>query len=378
MYKKLLALATFSGTIIGVGLFGLPFVTAKVGFLPMVIYFLILGGFIITIQLMYGEISLRTKNNHRLPGYASIFLNKKAAAVSYLSTFIGLTGSLLAYIIVGGEFLTNFLSPYLGGTQFFYSSLFFIVGAVIIYFGTGSVSKTEFFSIGLFFAILLVLLVKAAPHIQFQFFLENNVAQHFFLPYGVILFSLGGMAVIPEMREILGKHERSLLPIIVIGTLIPMVTYLLFIVIIFGVTGAATTPEGLLGFNRVTGGGVAHLGYLFGIIATFTSFLTLGITLKKEFQYDRGLPAPIAWGIAVMPAYAAYLIGISDFIGIIGFIGSVMLGIDTIMIIAIYLRARKQSQRIPAYQLNISFPLSLIIITIFMIGIGLEIYSLLK
>ena len=344
----------------------------------MVVYFLILGGFMITIQLMYGEISLRTKKNHRLPGYASIFLNKKAALVSYVSTFIGLTGSLLAYIIVGGEFLTNFLSPYLGGTQFFYSSLFFILGAIIIYFGTGSVSKTEFFSIGLFFTVMLILLFKAAPQIQFQFFLENNVTSYFFLPYGVILFSLGGMAVIPEMREILGKHERSMLPLIVIGTLIPMVTYLLFIVIVFGVTGPATTPEGLVGFNRATGGGVAQLGYLFGIITTFTSFLTLGITLKKEFHYDRGLPAPIAWLIAVVPAYAAYLIGISDFIGIIGFIGSGMLGIDTIMIVVIYLRAKKQSQRTPAYQLNVSFRLSLVIIAIFMVGIGLEIYSLLK
>ena len=124
MYQKLLALATFTGTIIGVGLFGLPYVTAKIGFLPMLIYFIILSAVLIFINLMYGEIALRTAKNHRLPGYARIYLNPAAARLGYLTTFIGLTGSLLAYVLVGGEFLKNLLGPMLGGSSFLYATIF--------------------------------------------------------------------------------------------------------------------------------------------------------------------------------------------------------------------------------------------------------------
>ena len=86
-------------------------------------------------------------------------------------------------------------------------------------------------------------------------------------------------------EEILKEHKSSLKKIIIIGSLIPAVTYLIFIIAVFGVTGLATTPEGLVGLNKFFGGGITRLGFIFGLIATFTSFITLGITLKKVFHY---------------------------------------------------------------------------------------------
>ena len=205
MYQKLLALSTFCGTIIGVGLFGLPYVTAKVGFLPMIFYFLVLGAVMTLIHLIYGEIVLRTPGKHRLPGYNRLYLKSPLLeALSYLSTIVGLTGALLAYLVVGGEFLTNLLQPYLGGSPLLYSSVFFSLGFLMIYFGSGPVSKTEFFSLGIFFFVQAVLLAKALPYLEPNHFTTAQLnPSNFFLPYGVILFSLAGTSVIPEMREIL-------------------------------------------------------------------------------------------------------------------------------------------------------------------------------
>src|SRR3989338_415431 len=116
MYQKLLALATFCGTIIGVGLFGLPYVTAQVGFVPMIFYFLILGVVMLLVNIAYGEIVLRTAGDHRLPGYNRIYLkNPWLERLSYLTTIVGLVGSLLAYLLVGGSFLASLAMPYLGG-----------------------------------------------------------------------------------------------------------------------------------------------------------------------------------------------------------------------------------------------------------------------
>ncbi len=47
VFKFLKAWATFTGTIIGVGIFGLPFVTMKAGSFVVLLYFLVIIFFII-------------------------------------------------------------------------------------------------------------------------------------------------------------------------------------------------------------------------------------------------------------------------------------------------------------------------------------------
>ena len=353
MYKKLLAISTLSGTVIGVGLFGLPYVTAQVGFLPMLFYFLVLTILIVNIDLMYGEIAARTKSNHRLIGYSAIYLGRGAKTISYISSTIGLTGSLLVYIVVGGKFLASFLMPFLGGSVILYSLIFFLAGAWLIFAGSGPISKTEFFSLGIFFAVLILVFVKSWPHLALENFLSTRLdLKNFFLPYGVILFSISGTAVIPEIKEMLKNQAKSLKKIIVIGLIIPAVTYLLFIVSVYGITGANTTEEGMVGLNLALGGGISMLGFLFGVITTFTSFITLGITLKKSFNYDLGISKKLSWLAACFPALILYLLGLNDFIAIIGFLGAIAMGVDTIIIALTYLRAKKFGQRSPAYSLK--------------------------
>ncbi len=377
MYKKLLAIATFSGTIIGVGLFGLPYITAQVGFIPIVIYFIGMGALMTVMHLMYGEISSRTATNQRLPGYARIYLGKKAEILEYVSTIIGLTGALLAYIVIGSEFLHALFSPYIGGSTLMYALGFFAVGASLIYMGSRSISKAELISLGLFFTALVILFLKAIPEINTEFLSTSFISnQNFLLPYGVIMFSLAGASVIPEMRELLEEHESSLKKLIIIGSAIPIITYLVFIITIYGVTGPLTTQEGLIGFNSIMGSGIAQLGFVFGIITTFTSFLTLGITLKKEFNLDWGLPKFTSWVCAVMPALILYILGLQNFIAIIGFVGAVALGIDITVTTLIYLKAKKQGTRVPSYSLRLPKIVIISLTSIFVIGAVLEIISI--
>jgi len=49
-------LSVYIGTIIGVGIFGLPYVAAKTGFLVILGYFLILGSIAVVMHLMYVDI----------------------------------------------------------------------------------------------------------------------------------------------------------------------------------------------------------------------------------------------------------------------------------------------------------------------------------
>ena len=70
MDSRLGGLAVLVGTIIGAGILGIPYVVAKSGFVIGAVH-IILIGIIMTIVMLYlGEITLRTKANHQLPGYA--------------------------------------------------------------------------------------------------------------------------------------------------------------------------------------------------------------------------------------------------------------------------------------------------------------------
>ncbi|MDP1629084.1 MAG: aromatic amino acid transport family protein, partial [bacterium] len=168
MFKLIYALSILSGTIIGVGLFSLPYVTAKVGFWVMLGYFAVLGTVVIIVHLFFGELALRTPDFKRLPGFAKIYLGNWGEKIAFISTILGLFGALLAYLIVGGEFTAHLLAPVLGGNNYLYVFLYFAVGSTIIFFGIKAVGKVEFWGLILFILILGAIFFRGQPWLNFN------------------------------------------------------------------------------------------------------------------------------------------------------------------------------------------------------------------
>lgn len=365
------ALATLVGTIIGVGLFSLPYITARVGIWTMLFYFLILGIVIIFSTLIYGEIVLRTKGMHRLPGYAEKYLGQKGKWTGFLASGLGLIGTLLAYLVIGGQFLTSLFEPIFGGSYFIYVMIYFSLGAILIFFGIKSIAKTEI--------ILLILLFVVLGFIFFRGFslisLDNLFVfefKHLFLPYGAILFSLSAAGVIPEVKEILKKKPADLKKVIILGTLISVLTYILFIVLITGVTGQNTSVEAVLGLKTVLSNGVIWLALIFGLLATFTSFITTGLNFKKVLWYDLRLKKHLAWVLACFTPLLLFILGFKDFIAIVSLVGGVALAIGGILTIFIYLKAKHMGELKPAYSVNLPRFFVYSLILLFVLGIIYE------
>ena len=206
--KTIYAIATLSGTIIGAGLFALPYITLKLGFWVILGYFLILGGFITLIHLFFGELALKTPDFKRLPGFAKLYLGRKGQITAYISTILSIFGALLAYLILGGEFLTELLEPVLGGNTLFYTVFYFIVAAAVIFHGIKAVAKVEFWGLILFFVILFAIFFRGESLITTDNLFASPDWSLLFLPYGVILFSLWGATLIPEIEEMLGEKRK--------------------------------------------------------------------------------------------------------------------------------------------------------------------------
>jgi len=139
------AFSLLANTIIGVGFFALPYITLQTGFKIILFYFLILTTLIIIVHEIFGQISLKTPDYKRFPGFVKYHLGKKIGKISVLTTIFSLLGSILVYLIVGGEFLgdllfknSNFLLP---------SILYWLIGTIIIFLDIKIVSKVSSLSL---------------------------------------------------------------------------------------------------------------------------------------------------------------------------------------------------------------------------------------
>jgi len=367
MLKFLKALTVFAGTIIGVGIFGLPYVASRAGFFVVLLYFLFLAGIAITVHLMYGKIALGIKGLHRLPGYTEQYLGSSWKKVAFLTIGLGLTGALLAYLIVGGEFLHSFFSPYFGGHSLIYTLLFFSLGAFLIFRGIKSISQIELVLLVVFFSILITFFVKAFPFIDTNY-LTNIDLKFVAFPYGVVLFSLWGSALVPEIKEILGEDSKLLKRVIISGILLAAVTYLLFIFTVFGASGINTSKEAISGLSSVLGNNIIKLGFIFGIITCFTSFIALGLTLKKVFWYDFNLSKNLSWFITCFLPLGLFLIGLREFIDVIGLTGAIAIGCEGILIVFLYKEFLKKKL---SKKMN---PFLYLLPVFFILGVFFEIY----
>lgn len=367
MLKFLKALSVFAGTIIGVGIFGLPYAAAKAGFFVILFFFLVIAVVSIFNHLLYGEISLGTKGQHRLAGYAEIYLGRRWKGIAIFSLVFSIVGALLAYLIVGGGFLELFFSQFLGGSNLIYTLLFFSFGAYLIFRGIKSICQIELALFGVFFVILIIFFVKALPFINLNY-LQVVDWRFFTFPYGIVLFSLWGLTTVPEIKEILEENRKLLRRVIISGIALAVTTYLFFVITIFGTSGFDTSKEAMSGFYQVLGDGIVNLGFIFGMITCFTSFIALGLVLKKMFWYDMGIPKNLSWFIACFLPLGLFLIGFKEFIDIIGLAGAVGVGLAGTVVVLAYKEFLKRTKSQKMHPLLWSLPV------LMLLGIAFEFY----
>ncbi len=373
--KFWLGLSIMVGTIVGVGIFGIPYAISKSGFGLGVFYLVVLGLAMVFVHLFFGEITLRTRGKHRLVGYAEIYLGKKGKIIAAAATIFGLYGSLLAYIIVAGQFLHEIFGPLIGGSSFVYSLIFYFVGIIGLYMGLKLISHGELIMTVFLLLIVAVIFMKGFPHIDY-----TNLAtvgfKDFFLPYGVILFSLGGITAVPELKTFMAGRQNVLKNVLIWGTLIPIAIYFIFSFVVVGVTGAETSSEAIRGLDLALRDGILTLGAIFGFLTVTTSFFVIGLNLKETFWYDYKINHELSWLLTILIPFLIFILGLRSFIAVIDVVGVFMGGLTGILIILMYKKAKYLGKRKPEYSIR-PFPvLRNVLIGIFVLGILYEIVYL--
>lgn len=362
------AVSVLIGTAIGAGVFGLPFVVAKAGFIPALILLIVLGAVMTLVALMYGEVTLRTVNKGRLVGYCEKYIGKNGKRMATVVTLFALYANTLAYIIVSGIFLNALFSNYFGGNEFIYGLAMFALISIGIYVNLKVVSIIELLMVAFLLVAMFGVFAKGITFVNIENLLTNNPSQ-FFLPFGVILFSLSFISAVPQLEHIMKKRQKKIKSAIILSGTTVVIIYALFMTVVVGITGFNTTPETFLGLSQFMGNGIIILGLIFGVFAVATSYLMIGINLKEIFWYDFHLSKNKSWALACFVPVIIFILGLRDFIAVINFTGGVAGGLIGILIIIIFYKAKKIGDFKPAYEINVPKAISALMMFVFILGI---------
>ena len=370
----ILAIFTLVGMTMGVGMLSVPYTIYQAGVLPVIGYFLGLGAITLFINLAYGELNLRTEGKHRLIGFIRKYLGNKYFRISTVTSTFSIWGALLAYILVGGKYLTLMFGG-LGGNELFYQTIFFVIFAFLITRGLRRMAEVNFALSALKVILLIGFVIFYSRFID----TANYVAvdwPNIFFPYGIILFAIGGSAAVPEMRDILGSRgENKLKPAIIWGTLISVSLIALWGFVVAGIMGAGTTDESIVGLAGELGGAVALIGSTFGFLLVATAFLVLGENLMEQFRYDLSIKYKwLAAGLALIVPFVFLLIVKPNLVQVISITGAVFGAVDLVFLICAYLKSRKTTPLPAALYIKHALLWGGIALVIFKLGAIYELY----
>ena len=359
--KKLFTAAfTLTGTIIGAGILGLPYVSSQSGFFIGLFWILALGIVMLFLNLYLGEIVLRTKETHQLPGYAKKYLGKQAKRIMIFAVLVGIYSALLAYLVGEGQSLSKL---FFGNLDY---SIYFAIGfwalmTILIKKGLKELKEVEVIGVIAIIAIILSMLFWFYGGIE-----PSNLASYdlpkFFLPFGVVLFALLGFSSIPELKMEVSGKERLLKKAIIIGTVIPITIYAIFSLTIVGVLGNSVNQVSTLSFGKLI--------ILLGIFTMLTSYFVLSFVVRDIFFYDLRKKKQIFFFVYVFPLilYVVTFFNLIDFVGILGIGGVVSGGLTGILILLMNLKAKEKGKRKPEFSIPINWTIIWIISLIFVIG----------
>ncbi|MDP4010570.1 MAG: aromatic amino acid transport family protein [Candidatus Spechtbacteria bacterium] len=362
------AVASLVGTIVGAGIFGVPFVFVRAGFWAGAGLFVLLTALMLVLHLMYAEIVERTSASHREMGYARLYMGKKAGDLVALAVVLGAYGALIAYILIASEFLNILFGP-LFSSNIAWGVIFWGVLSLAILKGLKTISRLEVAMLFLLMAVLGVIILRGLPLVNISNFAHVNWG-NVLVPYGVILFSLGGFQAIPEMSAIFGKEKKNFKKAVITGILISAFLTFAFAFVVVGISGPSVSEEAIAGLIPFMGKEIVFAGAIFGILALATSYLVIGVNLKESFMYDRNIPPFWSNLLIIVLPMLLIIAGIQSFIQVISITGAVLGAVLGVMIALLFHKVKKAGDRKPSFSLNVPKPVAWII-SIALIGGGI-------
>src|SRR3989338_5733066 len=370
MWKKaIFQVSLLAGTIIGAGVFALPFVFNTVG-VGAGFFYLVLGAIVFTIiHLMYADVVMRTAGEHRFLGYAGIYLGRQSFLPILLMTVVETVFVLAIYLILSKSFsqLVNFPGGDLEAVLFFW-----FVSSLSIFLGLRKIAILELLATaGMIMIIGLVFLWGLGVLDQFKFggfVLDWKIL---FLPLGPVLFSLSGRVAVPSLVSY-DSDKKSVRNSIIIGTFLPAIVYGLFVLSVLGLSlnVSEDAVSGLVG--QIPDFGMILIG-VFGLLSLWTSYIAVGFDVFKSFLQDLRLSKWVAPALIAFGPLVVYFFSSQSFIYLVSLVGGFFLALESLLIILMWLRVDKIAPKPRIFMKNLPAPMVALTALVFLAALGYEV-----
>lgn len=238
-------IALIAGTAIGAAVLALPVITAHLGFLQTIIIYGTCWFFMTLGALYLLEANLLVGYGTNLISMAETTLGKFGKYFTwaiYLILLYALTAAYLsgvgAWVEQGFELINISLNP------FGCACIATVLTMIVIWLGTAVTDwVNRFLVIGLIGAFAILLFITT-EHVQLDLlFARHNILD--LSPIPIIITAFGSAIVIPTLTEYLHGKPRQLLYVVLIGSVIPLLVYIIWEFVILGIIPLSGEP-GLL------------------------------------------------------------------------------------------------------------------------------------
>lgn len=286
--KLLGGIFIISGTAIGAGMLALPATTAFGGFFPAVGVFFLCWILMLCTAFFFLDVNLAVKGDPNFISMAGKTLGNTGRVVSWIVYLLLLYSLIAAYITAGSPILAAALEALTGITLSPHLEPLYlpVIFGLFIYLGTASVDYiNRLFMVGLIVTFLL--LVGMIPmHIHPSYLLHTDIPA-IAISIPVIFTSFGYHSVIPSLSTYFNHDRKQLRLAIVIGSILPLLFYLLWLALVQGLVPIDTLSQ-VWQQGEVVTESLAKLLHApwFGLVAEYfaffaiiTSFLGVGLGL---------------------------------------------------------------------------------------------------
>jgi amino acid permease len=325
-----------AGTIIGAGIFSLPYVMSVVGFGSGILF--LLGFFMVyaVIHNMFAHVLVEEKGTHELVHVVSKYLGVAWGRLASVTTLTELLLVLTAYLILA----PSFISILFGTSHTLALLLFWAVSSFFIFSSLRTLGIVNTLSIVGVMSIVIVVYIMSLGSEGVVVWARSFSWGAYLLPFGPILFAMSGrpsiIRVVEEWRAAQRAHTPfSLFWAVTVGTLLPALIYLLFVWGVLRLT-PSPTPDTLTGLREVLSPFVITLLGCMGLLAIGKSYFMIGADVRDIIHRDlRGSPL-ISTIVVLCVPLMLYMCGFNEFVTVIGFVGGVFLAIEGMLIIAVW------------------------------------------
>tara|TARA_R110002050_G_scaffold81028_7_gene173206 strand:+ start:9633 stop:10835 length:1203 start_codon:yes stop_codon:yes gene_type:complete len=372
-FKTLGSISIVAGTAIGGGMLALPLATAALGIIPALILLVVIWGLSAYTSLLMLEINLHSgigDNVHAITGKTLGKVGQLIQGGSFLSLLFALT---MVYLMGGSSLLETRLQPIgINMSNQVAVILFTVIFGGLIAIGVKWIDKVSRILFTSMVVLLVIVVAFLLPDVNLISALNNYstevasgtaLQQLWLAAIPVVFTSFGFHVCIATIVRYLEGNAVSLRKVLLIGSTIPLICYILWLLVTLGSLGGETVhsfggslPKLVTALQSLAQSQIISQAIdLFANLALITSFL--GVTMSL-FDYiaeltranDDATGRAKTWLMTFIPPLLCALYYPDGFFKVLGFAAIPL--VVMIIFLPIAMALKQRSQQLGGYQVS--------------------------